>query len=277
MATIREVNKSPTLLLESRQPILALRHTPASPVGSPPTMPRPPVPAARPQGAVRAAWASEPHSYSTPATAQPKQEPSHVPVTCVAPVVKPDISTSTVFRSDPPANQTISVPPAPAPPAGEEFIAVAAYSAEEATGLSFALGDVLRVLERPEINQGWWYAQLQGKTGWVPAPYLKPHVAEVSPKSSAATTSRPKPVVAARPKPAVPDKPKAVEPTKPASATAANYVAICAYQSEGGSNLSFPAGAILSVLERLDTGWWFAALNGLEGWVPSAYLKPAGN
>ncbi|XP_021101347.1 SH3 and PX domain-containing protein 2A isoform X2 [Heterocephalus glaber] len=57
-------------------------------------------------------------------------------------------------------------------------------------------------------------------------------------------------------------------------AAAASYVACSAYQKVQESELSFPAGAAVQVLEKLDSGWWYVRFGGLEGWAPSHYLVP---
>ena len=53
--------------------------------------------------------------------------------------------------------------------------------------------------------------------------------------------------------------------------------ALFAYTATGGepSELSFPAGATLRVLEQADSGWWRGAVEGRsgEGWFPSNFVR----
>jgi myosin-1 len=37
--------------------------------------------------------------------------------------------------------------------------------------------------------------------------------------------------------------------------------------------LAFRAGEILNVIQKDNSGWWLAELNGAKGWVPAAYLQ----
>nr|XP_008268692.1 SH3 and PX domain-containing protein 2A isoform X2 [Oryctolagus cuniculus] len=53
---------------------------------------------------------------------------------------------------------------------------------------------------------------------------------------------------------------------------AASYVTRSAYQKAQDSEISFPAGAEVRVLEKLESGWWYVRFGELEGWAPSHYL-----
>ncbi|KAM4852376.1 SH3 and PX domain-containing protein 2A isoform 2-T2 [Thomomys bottae] len=52
------------------------------------------------------------------------------------------------------------------------------------------------------------------------------------------------------------------------------YVTCSAYQKVQDSEISFPAGAEVEVLEKLESGWWYVKFGELEGWAPSHYLMP---
>ncbi|XP_051561253.1 SH3 and PX domain-containing protein 2A-like isoform X2 [Myxocyprinus asiaticus] len=47
-----------------------------------------------------------------------------------------------------------------------------------------------------------------------------------------------------------------------------------AYERAQESELSFPAGVEVEVLEKQESGWWFVRWGEEEGWVPTFYLKP---
>ncbi|XP_061579503.1 SH3 and PX domain-containing protein 2A-like isoform X2 [Cololabis saira] len=53
------------------------------------------------------------------------------------------------------------------------------------------------------------------------------------------------------------------------------YRSLDVYQKVQDSELSFPAGAELEVLEKQESGWWFVRWGNEEGWAPSYYLEPA--
>ncbi|XP_006831378.1 PREDICTED: SH3 and PX domain-containing protein 2A [Chrysochloris asiatica] len=53
---------------------------------------------------------------------------------------------------------------------------------------------------------------------------------------------------------------------------ATSYMTCSAYQKVQGSEISFPAGVEVQVLEKLESGWWYVRFGELEGWAPSHYL-----
>ncbi|XP_063100712.1 SH3 and PX domain-containing protein 2A isoform X3 [Cavia porcellus] len=63
-------------------------------------------------------------------------------------------------------------------------------------------------------------------------------------------------------------------PPKEWEGPATSYVTCSAYQKVQDSEISFPAGAEVQVLEKLESGWWYIRFGELEGWAPSHYLVP---
>ncbi|XP_074229783.1 SH3 and PX domain-containing protein 2A isoform X2 [Camelus bactrianus] len=53
---------------------------------------------------------------------------------------------------------------------------------------------------------------------------------------------------------------------------ATSYTTCSAYQKVQDSEISFPAGVEVQVLEKLESGWWYVRFGDLEGWAPSHYL-----
>ncbi|XP_039727228.1 SH3 and PX domain-containing protein 2A isoform X5 [Pteropus medius] len=53
---------------------------------------------------------------------------------------------------------------------------------------------------------------------------------------------------------------------------ATSYMTCSAYQKVQDSEISFPAGVEVQVLEKQEGGWWYVRFGGLEGWAPSHYL-----
>ncbi|XP_058399916.1 SH3 and PX domain-containing protein 2A isoform X1 [Diceros bicornis minor] len=53
---------------------------------------------------------------------------------------------------------------------------------------------------------------------------------------------------------------------------ATTYTTCSAYQKVQDSEISFPAGVEVQVLEKLESGWWYVRFGELEGWAPSHYL-----
>ncbi|KAM8822034.1 LOW QUALITY PROTEIN: SH3 and PX domain-containing protein 2A-like, partial [Synchiropus picturatus] len=51
------------------------------------------------------------------------------------------------------------------------------------------------------------------------------------------------------------------------------YRSVDAYQKVQDSEISFPAGVELEVLEKQESGWWYVRRGAEEGWAPSYYLE----
>lgn len=52
------------------------------------------------------------------------------------------------------------------------------------------------------------------------------------------------------------------------------YRSLDAYKKVQDSEISFPAGVEVEVLEKQESGWWYVRLGSEEGWAPSYYLEP---
>lgn len=61
-------------------------------------------------------------------------------------------------------------------------------------------------------------------------------------------------------------------PRKEREGQGTSYVTCSAYQKVQDSEISFPAGVEVHVLERAESGWWYVRFGELEGWAPSHYL-----
>uniref|UniRef100_A0A452ED41 SH3 and PX domain-containing protein 2A n=1 Tax=Capra hircus TaxID=9925 RepID=A0A452ED41_CAPHI len=57
---------------------------------------------------------------------------------------------------------------------------------------------------------------------------------------------------------------------------ATSYTTCSAYQKVQDSEISFPAGVEVQVLEKLESGWWYVRFGELEGWAPAHYLVLGG-
>ncbi|KAJ1067125.1 hypothetical protein K5549_012484 [Capra hircus] len=66
----------------------------------------------------------------------------------------------------------------------------------------------------------------------------------------------------------------AASPPCPTKAT--SYTTCSAYQKVQDSEISFPAGVEVQVLEKLESGWWYVRFGELEGWAPAHYLVLGG-
>ncbi|XP_075072307.1 SH3 and PX domain-containing protein 2A isoform X4 [Mixophyes fleayi] len=55
------------------------------------------------------------------------------------------------------------------------------------------------------------------------------------------------------------------------------YTATSTYQKVMDSEIGFPAGATVEILEKQDSGWWFIRYKDSEGWAPSHFLEQVDN
>ncbi|XP_053307140.1 SH3 and PX domain-containing protein 2A isoform X2 [Spea bombifrons] len=55
------------------------------------------------------------------------------------------------------------------------------------------------------------------------------------------------------------------------------YKATSSYQKVQDSEISFPAGATVELIEKQDSGWWYIKYKNLEGWAPSHFLEQVDN
>ena len=49
--------------------------------------------------------------------------------------------------------------------------------------------------------------------------------------------------------------------------------AMYAFQAEEENELTFKPGDIITVIEKIDDGWWFGHFDGKKGLFPSNYVK----
>uniref|UniRef100_A0A671V443 SH3 and PX domain-containing protein 2A n=1 Tax=Sparus aurata TaxID=8175 RepID=A0A671V443_SPAAU len=52
------------------------------------------------------------------------------------------------------------------------------------------------------------------------------------------------------------------------------YRSLDAYKKVQDSEISFPAGVEVEILEKQESGWWYIRWGSEEGWAPSYYLEP---
>ncbi|KAE8590443.1 hypothetical protein XENTR_v10018068 [Xenopus tropicalis] len=55
------------------------------------------------------------------------------------------------------------------------------------------------------------------------------------------------------------------------------YTATSTYQKVLDSEISFPVGAKIEVLDKQDSGWWYIKYKDSEGWAPSHFLEEVDN
>jgi uncharacterized protein YgiM (DUF1202 family) len=201
-----------------------------------------------------------------------------------------------------------SGPSAATSSSASDYVVTETYTKEDDTGLSVRAGEKLTLVE--QTDSGWWFMRnAAGAEGWVPSTFVA-KAASASPikqssasagsgaNVTAASASKSSPAPAAAAKPAVVPK-QAVAPTvvpkasiesaaapsaaktpaavpRPAARTKNLFKVIDVYKAEDEDSLSLVIGEKVEVVEKTDSGWWFARnAAGKEGWVPSTFLQEA--
>ena len=160
---------------------------------------------------------------------------------------------------------------------GKQAKCVFLYNARESNEISMQVGDVVEIIS--EDPSGWWTGRVvlrmsgePGDTipGLFPANYVELIVPPVA-RSNRRYSSRAHSAI-----PSVLEK----EPDVPSLAdvsirgVVATVKANYAFEATEDGELGFPAGAVIKVLSKDDSGWWTGSLNGAVGLFPAAYTQP---
>ncbi len=177
--------------------------------------------------------------------------------------------------------------------AGRAHVAIADYVGARDNVLSFSKGDVIMIID--QTRQDWWRGVLRGRTGAVPATYVRPAdgaaggaattggahastggtAAAVGGGTAAAQLEadngdrrgRRSTIVAA---PDVAAKMRAAAEQQKKSKYG---VALYPFQQQKAGVLVFKKGDVLMILDDSRNDWWKAELNGRVGMVPAKYLE----
>uniref|UniRef100_A0A8C4QEA2 Intersectin-1 n=1 Tax=Eptatretus burgeri TaxID=7764 RepID=A0A8C4QEA2_EPTBU len=146
----------------------------------------------------------------------------------------------------------ISVPsrPAPAPPTGQEFVALYTYESHEAGDLTFSAGDVILVTKK---EGDWWTGTLGDQVGVFPSNYVRAKENEGAPAGKTTTAGK---------------KPEIAQ-------------VIVAYTATGSEQLTLATGQLLLIRKKAPSGWWEGELQARGrkrqfGWFPANYVRLLG-
>ncbi|XP_041066458.1 SH3 and PX domain-containing protein 2A isoform X1 [Carcharodon carcharias] len=65
-------------------------------------------------------------------------------------------------------------------------------------------------------------------------------------------------------------------PSEQETESLCQYKTVDKYEKVQDNEISFPAGIMVEVLEKQDSGWWFIRIGDAEGWAPVFYLEHVG-
>ncbi|XP_037801440.1 intersectin-2-like isoform X11 [Penaeus monodon] len=167
---------------------------------------------------------------------------------------------------------------------------IAPYDATSGNQLSLQRGQLVMI--RKKTASGWWEGELQAKgkkrqIGWFPATYVKvlggssrstPVSMELTNREDAPPDSVQSPQSAQPQVTQVTITPPADDPmaglTDASNGFAEQVEALYPYTAMNDDELTFEAGAIISVIDKEDAAWWKGTLNGVIGVFPSNYIQP---
>ncbi|XP_063598046.1 intersectin-1-like isoform X10 [Penaeus indicus] len=167
---------------------------------------------------------------------------------------------------------------------------IAPYDATSGNQLSLQRGQLVMI--RKKTASGWWEGELQAKgkkrqIGWFPATYVKvlggssrstPVSMELTNREDAPPDCVQSPQSAQPQVTQVTITPPADDPmaglTDASNGFAEQVEALYPYTAMNDDELTFEAGAIISVIDKEDAAWWKGTLNGVIGVFPSNYIQP---
>ncbi|XP_042857320.1 intersectin-1-like isoform X2 [Penaeus japonicus] len=167
---------------------------------------------------------------------------------------------------------------------------IAPYDATSGNQLSLQRGQLVMI--RKKTASGWWEGELQAKgkkrqIGWFPATYVKvlggssrstPVSMELTNREDAPPDCVQSPQSAQPQVTQVTITPPADDPMAGLSDASNGFAeqveALYPYTAMNDDELTFEAGAIISVIDKEDAAWWKGTLNGVIGVFPSNYIQP---
>ncbi|XP_011402812.1 PREDICTED: neutrophil cytosol factor 1-like [Amphimedon queenslandica] len=151
----------------------------------------------------------------------------------------------------------------------EEYCVIADFKGEKESQLTADSGDQVIVMNKDP--SGWCLVERKGKIGWIPESYLKKTKGDDI-EDCLGMIGPPEGFTKKDPE----STPSSSSSTSPVSLEieAQEYMAIDAYKAQGPGQINFEEGEIITVLDKLEDGWWFVTKDDEEGWVPCGYLEP---
>lgn len=134
----------------------------------------------------------------------------------------------------------------------QAYKSMAKYEAEGKGEISFEEGVILEVLDKTD---GWWLVRVGTSEGWAPVTYIAPCGVGDRPPSPVCDSGFTSPEEGSN------------------SVTSVKYRTCAEFVPESETELGFKEGLVVEVLDASEDDWWYARVNGKEGWVPAEYLE----
>ncbi|XP_072099774.1 neutrophil cytosol factor 1 isoform X2 [Mobula birostris] len=126
----------------------------------------------------------------------------------------------------------------------QTYRSIADYRKNSKYEMSIQTGDVVEIVEKHE--NGWWFCQMEGRRGWLPAAFLEPL-----------------------------DSPDEIEEQEP-NYEGERYKVIRSYMAVQEDEMSLEENDVVDVIHKLLDGWWVVRKFEATGYYPSMYLQKSG-
>ncbi|XP_032901445.1 neutrophil cytosol factor 1 isoform X2 [Amblyraja radiata] len=126
----------------------------------------------------------------------------------------------------------------------QTYRSIAVYQKNSKYEMSIQTGDIVEIVEKNQ--NGWWFCQLEGRRGWLPAAFLEPLDS--------------------------PDENEEQEPNYEGEV----YKVIHSYKAEQQDELSLSEDELVDVIHKLLDGWWVVRKGEITGYYPSMHLQKSG-
>lgn len=134
----------------------------------------------------------------------------------------------------------------------QAYKSMAKYEAQGNGEISFEEGVILEVLDKTD---GWWLVRVGTSEGWAPVTYIAPCGVGDRPPSPVCDSGFTSPEEGSN------------------SVTSVKYRTCAEFVPESETELGFKEGLVVEVLDASEDDWWYARVDGKEGWVPAEYLE----
>ncbi|XP_041053436.1 neutrophil cytosol factor 1 isoform X2 [Carcharodon carcharias] len=126
----------------------------------------------------------------------------------------------------------------------QSYRSIANYKKNSKYEMSIQTGDIVEIVEKNE--NGWWFCEMEGKRGWLPASYLEPLES--------------------------PDESEEQEPNYEGEP----YKVIRSYTAIQEDEMTLYEDELVDVIHKLLDGWWVIRKGDTTGYYPSMYLQKSG-
>ncbi|XP_043574783.1 neutrophil cytosol factor 1 isoform X2 [Chiloscyllium plagiosum] len=126
----------------------------------------------------------------------------------------------------------------------QTYRSIADYKKNSKYEMNVQTGDTVEIVEKSE--NGWWFCQMEGKRGWLPASFLEPLES--------------------------PDESDEQDPNYEGEP----YKVTSSYTAVQEDEMTLDEDELVDVIHKLLDGWWVVRKGDVTGYYPSMYLQKAG-